>query len=210
METHLYQSLFAIAIIQLLAVASPGPDFAIVTRTALVEGKKHALAVTLGILLGICVHLTWSITGIALLINSIPKLKITIQFIGAAFLFYMGMQCLLSNLKKSSGSVLDESQIKTGNIYVQIRKGFLTNVLNPKATLYFLSLSAQITNPSNPNYVKFLFALIILFVSGFWFSMCSFLITRPMIKSKFLKAEGFINGLTGVALLYFGVRLVIN
>ena len=140
-----------IALVHLMAVASPGPDFAIVLRYAVRFGRQQALAASIGIGAAILLHVTWSLVGIAVLIQTTPWLFKVLSIAAAAYLAYIGVMALRSKAPLHPEQAIvgnaEETIPSAGKAFVA---GFITNGLNPKATLFFLSLFAVIISPFTP------------------------------------------------------------
>ena len=129
---------FIITFVHLLAAASPGPDFLLVTQQTLSSGKKSGILCSLGIALGLSVHIIYSALGLAAVIaNSLTALWI-IKSLGGSYLIYLGVKGIRSRPR----NVVSEIACDAENIssYKSIGKGFLCNVLNPKAPIYFVAL----------------------------------------------------------------------
>lgn len=124
-----------VVVIHLLAVMSPGPDFALVSRNSFVYSRRSGVFSALGIALGLGVHVAYSLVGIGLLIAQSIVLFSTIKFIGAAYLIYLGVRSLLSKKKPAGAELLEEKSDITK--FAALKQGFLTNILNPKVTLFF-------------------------------------------------------------------------
>src|SRR3989344_4932597 len=126
-----------VALLHFLAVVSPGPDFVIITKNTIAHSRKIGVYSAIGVALGISVHVIYSIIGIGLIISKSILLFNAIKLLGASYLIYIGYKALTSKSKISSKKVKADKEIS----YLQaIKIGFLTNVLNPKATLFFFSL----------------------------------------------------------------------
>src|SRR3990167_451741 len=127
-----------VVVVHMLAVMSPGPDFEMISRNSLVYSRKVGVysAVCLG--LGILVHVTYSLIGIGLIISKSILLFSILKFVGAAYLIYVGYGCLRVKSRQEQNSA-GEKRSDLGK-FSAVRMGFLTNALNPKATMFFFSL----------------------------------------------------------------------
>lgn len=138
-----------VALAHLLAVISPGPDLAVVLSTASSKGIREGVKTSLGVAIGIGIHVAYCLVGIALLLKSNQALFNVIRTVGSLYLIWLAW-----NLAKSalSSRKSEDQQISkpTGSGFT---KGLVTNVLNPKATLFFLALFTQVvsrsTSPGN-------------------------------------------------------------
>src|SRR3989338_2489374 len=120
-----------VAVIHLLAVMSPGPDFVLISRNSLIYSRKVGVYSAVGLGLGILVHVTYSLIGIGLIISKSIVLFSILKYAGAAYLIYIGYKCVRAKPLEQAETELPK-QADLGKL-AAIRMGFLTNVLNPKA-----------------------------------------------------------------------------
>lgn len=142
---ELLLSCITIGLISLLAAMSPGPDFAVVMKNSLFGSRRLGLVTAVGVGLGILLHVTYSLVGIGLLISQSIILFSIIKYIGALYLFYLAYQ-LLKQKKPEKVEESTEKQI-TPSPAAAFWEGLLTNALNPKVTLFFLSIFTQVIDP---------------------------------------------------------------
>lgn len=128
----------AVATITILAVISPGPDFAMVTRNSYTYGIKTGLLCALGIAIGVQVHVFYTVFGITLVIMNSPTLFLIVKLIGVIYLVYIGFKSLTNKVKISSNNAVSRP-LSALNAF---KNGFLTNALNPK-TMFFCSFCVQ-------------------------------------------------------------------
>lgn len=200
-----------IATVHLMAVASPGPDFAIVLRYAVRYGRQQALAASLGIGVAILLHVTWSLVGIAVLIQTTPWVFKALSLAAAAYLAYIGVQAL-----KSKAPAHPEQAIAAGdNDTVPSAKkafiaGFITNGLNPKATLFFLSLFAVIISPVTPLCYKIIYGVYMAVATAAWFCMLSVLLTHTKVRAFLLLKGYWFDRIMGLLLLALAMHLLVS
>ena len=135
--------LVSVITITLLAVISPGADFAMVSRNSMFLSRRAGLLTALGISLGVLVHVTYSMLGIGLLISQSILLFNLVKFAGAAYLIWLGIGMLRSR-KLDPQQVVAAPQLSD---WQALRVGFLTNALNPKTTLFVVALFTQVISP---------------------------------------------------------------
>ena len=128
--------LVAVAIFTLLAVISPGADFAMVTRSSYAQGRKAGLAAAVGIALGVQVHVLYTVLGIAVIISQSPMLFLAMKVVGAGYLIYLGYKSV-TNTRRIS---LEGGAPNSASVLQALRTGFLTNALNPKTMLFVVCL----------------------------------------------------------------------
>lgn len=195
--------------IMLLAVASPGPDFVITVRNAVLHSQKIGIYTAIGIGLGICVHLTYSILGLAALISQSVMLFNVIKFAGAAYLIYIGFKALRSKGYDQQVIVGDTDKPKAISDAKALWQGLLTNVLNPKATMFFLALLPQFMGPEMAMNQKLLLGATAVIIPTIWFIGVSVILNQKHIRRTFLKSAKWIDRVCGGLLMALGVRLAL-
>ena len=137
--------IIAVATITILAVISPGADFAMVTRNSLLHGRMAGLLAALGIAAGVQLHVLYTMLGVGVLIQQSPQWFSAIKFAGALYLIYVGYQTWGS---RPGSDALAEGTPKKLTALGAFRTGFLTNALNPKTTLFVVSVYTQVVHPA--------------------------------------------------------------
>jgi RhtB (resistance to homoserine/threonine) family protein len=193
-----------------LPLISPGPDFIVAVRNSILYSRKIGLVTALGFALGVIVHVVYTLFGIAAIIAQSVVLFNILKYAGAAYLFYIGYKSL-----RSKG--FDENQNETeGRVQKDMtpRKalwsGFLTNVLNPKATLFFLAVFSQFINANTPMIEQLAYGGLCITMTGIWFSIVAIVLTNSKIKAVFLKATKYIDRVCGAVLIALGIKLALS
>lgn len=191
--------LITLSFISLMGAMSPGPDFAIVTRFALTGCRKSAIYASLGITIAILFHLSYCFIGIKLLLQNQMLFSI-IQVFGSLYLGYIGIKLLLAKKTKPNESP---------NLQKAFKTGFFTNLLNPKASLFFISIFSQAGAFGLSSNFLVVSSMIILLITFLWFSSLSFLITNRAFLPFFLKFQSILMKIMGIALLALAVSNLI-
>jgi len=201
--------LITVATLHLLAVMSPGPDFVMITRNSLMYSKRTGIFSAVGLGLGILVHVAYSLVGIGLLISKSIVAFSVIKYLGAGYLIYIGFQSIRS---KARQVVNEQVEIKAVdlNAWQAMKIGFLTNVLNPKATLFFLALFTQVINQSTPLYVKLFYGIEMSVMTFVWFSLVSLIFTNSVVKNKFSGIQHYLERATGLILIGLGIKVAMS
>ncbi len=197
-----------VVVVHLLAVASPGPDFAMVMRQSLVAGRKAALWTSVGIGAGILVHVVYSLLGIGLIISQSIQLFNLIKLAGAGYLLFIGWKSLRAQPNESQVTVAVPGQ-QDYPVAKALRIGFLTNALNPKATLFFLSLFSVIIKPDTPQSIQALYGLYMAVATGVWFCGLSLVLTQSRVRQGFARCGHWVERLMGAVLIALGIRLAL-
>jgi RhtB (resistance to homoserine/threonine) family protein len=177
-----------------IAMVSPGPDFLITMRNALGVGRASGIATAIGIGCAIFVHVGYSVVGIAVLISQSILLFSIIKYLGAAYLIWMGIGALRS---QGWEMAVEKAKNKHKSLKKSFTEGFVTNVLNPKATLFFLALFTQVIAPETPLSWQLIYGTSIALVVMAWFSTVSVLLTQPKIRAKLSAMSIWIDRVTG-------------
>lgn len=196
-----------ILLVHLLGVASPGPDFIMTVRNSLTYSRRTGIFTALGIALGIIVHLIYCLLGLAVIISQSILLFNTIKMLGAGYLIYIGVK---SWRARGSGIVIGDCHKKADiSPAVAVKIGFLTNVLNPKATLFFLGLFTLVIQPDTPRSVLAVASVIMVTNTMLWFSLVAIFFTQKRVRSVFERFQGFFNKLFGGLLVMLGVKVAL-
>ena len=204
-----YMSEFiTIALVHLVAVASPGPDFAIVVRNSISYGRRIAMYTSVGVGLGILLHVAYSLIGLSVVIKTTPWLYSAISYLSAAYLLYLAWGALRAGPSDSAATVSTSGQTAAISPKKALVSGFLTNGLNPKATLFFLSLFTAIIDIETPFAVKAFYGIYLAVATGVWFCFLSYLFSTSRV-AKLIGDKGYwLDRLMGVVLVALAIRLV--
>ncbi|MGS0692526.1 LysE family translocator [Shewanella sp. 0m-4] len=203
------QLLISLSFIHLIALASPGPDFALVVRLATQESRAAAVASALGIAVAILGHTLLSLTGVSLIIQSSALLFTLVQLAGASYLAWMGMGAIKAAWLHWKDPVSIETATQGRGItpYKGFMQGLYTNILNPKALVFFITLFSTLITPQVSFATKSMAALLLFSLSFIWFSLIAVVLSKPTIQLKMKQASPLINLVTG--LVFIGVALMI-
>jgi len=201
-----------IAIAHMLAVASPGPDFAMVVRQSLAHGRRAAIWTSIGIRSAILVHVSYALLGIGILLRTYPVAFVAVKYLGAGYLAWIGVKALMSRPRHALaeapfGSKAAITRPAEPAPRAAWTTGFLTNVFNPKATLFFVAIFASLIDPATPKVIQGAYGLWMSASTMAWFIMVSVFFTRESIRSAFLKGGHWIDRVMGVVLIGLAAAL---
>lgn len=197
-----------VVVAHLLAVMAPGPDFIMITRNSIAYSRKTGIYSSIGLGLGILVHVTYSLIGIGLIISQSIVLYSTIKYLGAAYLIYIGYKSIHS--KSGAGVDLFEEKKEDISKFAAIRIGFLTNALNPKVTLFFLALFTQVIDPTTPLWVKILYGAEMSVVTSLWFSLVTYMFSHRQIKTRINFVQRYVERAMGAILIALGIKIAFS
>ncbi|MDK1289478.1 LysE family translocator [Pseudoalteromonas umbrosa] len=197
-----------IAVAHFFAVASPGPDFAIVLKQSVQQGRRNALYTSAGVGLGIFVHVSYCLLGVALVLSKSPDLFNLFKYAAGAYLAYMGVQALRAQKNVEPMASIEGGQNNESD-FKALRRGFLVNALNPKATLFFLSLFTLMIDPETPQAVQIFYGLYMALATWIWFSLLSVFLSKSRVRSFFHRAGHWFDRGIGVVLILLAMRVVL-
>lgn len=207
-----------LASIQFAATASPGPAFVVGIRNAIVYGRVTGIATGIGLGLGVAVHVTLVLTGISLIVEQSPFVYNVIKYAGAAYLVCVGVKCLMSacktfkqkNRKPGELKISDLNKKENKSLLLAVFQGFMTNLLNPKAVIFFTSVFSQFISLHTIMPIKILFGSTSVFIEASWYVLISMLLTNQSIQRKFLSVTHWIDSVFGGLIIFLGFRLAIH
>ncbi len=200
-----------LAAIALLGAMSPGADFVLVTRNSLVHSRKIGIFTAVGIGLGVLVHVFYTLAGIGLIISKSILLFNLIKYAGAIYLIYLGLKSINAKPQFQENEIEKESdKAKIISPTKAMLSGIATNALNPKVTLFFLSLFMQFISTGTPFLIQVLLGLEVAFVIGSWFVIVAMLFSNDALKSKIKRFGHWLEHLTGAVLILLGIKVALS
>ena len=196
--------LLSVSIIAVFMSISPGSDFVMVSRNSIFYGRSAGIYSALGVGLAIWIHVAYSIAGLAVLIANSILLFTIIKFLGAAYLIYIGWTTLRSNKEIHIDSEKTRSQLTH---FLAFKQGFISNALNPKTTIFFLSLFTQVVDVETPLVIQLIYGSIISFAHFIWFCTVSIFLSKPIFLESFNKHKRTVERIVGAALIGFGLKV---
>ena len=200
LETSLF-----IATLATLGMISPGPDFFLVVKNAARYRRSLAMMTVFGVIMGVVTHMTYCVAGLAVVITATPWLFNLLKYAGAGYLIWIGIQALRSH----GDSKLDvtnvvRQQTSYKSAFIQ---GYLCNLLNPKATLFFLSVFTQVLSIDSGMGEKLWYAFIIVILAVIWWPILVILIQSAPVRRGLAKAQKVVDKVLGVVLIGLGIRV---
>lgn len=208
-------TLLTLVTVHVIALMSPGPDFALVVQNAGRYGRQTGIAIALGLSLGILLHSILSLTGASLLIHQQPTLFALLQAAGGSYLLWLGIGAVRSVLTPIFRPTVHTETVAApkriiANSKQALVKGFTTNILNPKALVFFISLLSTIV-PVDMSISGKITAIAILWITSFlWFAMLAWLLTGKRLQQKIQQWTPYIDGICGVLFVTIGSMILLN
>ncbi|MEJ1978943.1 MAG: LysE family transporter [Acetobacteraceae bacterium] len=193
-----------IAALWLAATAVPGPDFLLITRISITQGRPAALRAALGVATGIAVWGIAGFFGIHALFVASPWLYAALKLGGGAYLLVLGVRLLANS---GTAPAPGAQPARSGRAF---RLGMVTNLANPKAPLFVSSLFAA-TLPQHPPAALGIAAVGLMFAIALgWFVLVARFLTIRRVAMAFARLRRWIDRAAGLAFMGFGTRLMLD
>ncbi|MGO2506656.1 MAG: LysE family translocator [Psychrobacter alimentarius] len=219
--------------VHLLAAASPGPDFVLVSQQTLAKGRRTGLICSLGITFGLGIHVIYSVLGLATVIAHSQPLLTAIKWLGGGYLIYLGWQGIRAKPKKPSDALyltdtdtsvsqpaLSQQDMATSapndiannteTPFAILCRGFFCNVFNPKAPVYFVAIFTLVLSPDIPLWQLAIYGVWMMVLQMAWFSTVVMLLSIPAIHQRFQRFEHWIDRILGSAMIVLGLNLILR
>ncbi|PMW99516.1 amino acid transporter [Pseudomonas sp. FW215-R2] len=196
----------AVITITLLACISPGPDFAMVSRNGLLLSRRAGVLTAMGIGLGVLVHVGYTLLGLGWVLQQTPWLFNALKLAGAGYLVYLGIKMLRSrpDVQPQNAPPPALSDLAA------LRTGFLTNALNPKTSIFIVSLFMGVVRPDTGLAVQLAYGLFIAGAHVVWFSLVALCFSAGRVREKLMAARLWIDRAFGGLLVSFGILLSLS
>jgi threonine/homoserine/homoserine lactone efflux protein len=190
---------------------TPGPDMALVLRNGVRGGVRTAWWTGLGCCAGITVYAAGSAIGLAAVLAASATAFMVVKLVGAAYLVHLGVMALWHSRKKPEGpaSVVAPTPAPTVGRRAAFRQGLVSNLLNPKIALIFLTLIPQFVSPGEPASTTGVLAAVFLGLAVLWWRVFSLavgvlggLLSRERVRTT-------VERVTGTVLIGLGVRVAL-
>lgn len=202
------ENFYLFVITCIFLVILPGPDTAIMTKNTLTVGRQGGFKTMLGICCALSIHTLTAILGLSAIIAKSVLLFSIFKYIGAVYLIYLGIKSLWTLRNKEKAETTTENKYKNKSSFKQ---GFLTNLLNPKIAVFFLTFLPQFVNPESHTFMPFLIlGITYIVLTVVWYLFYIYLLNQISAFMKKPKTQKVIEGITGTILIVFGIKLALE
>jgi threonine/homoserine/homoserine lactone efflux protein len=195
-----------VTLVHLLALISPGPDFFLACRNSIQYSSTIGMWTAVGFGMGVAIHISYTLFGLTWASAQSNFLLDLIKYLGAIYLIYLGISSIFSK-RTLIQTTTEHTPHLNINRFVAIRMGFLTNLLNPKATLFFLSLFTIIIGPEVKLSVIILLSFILISSTIIWFSWVAIFLDQQKIRNLIEAYQLEFNRFFGLLLIVIGIRI---
>lgn len=206
--------LLTVAGITLLAVLSPGPNFVIITKNALIHSRQAGVYTALGVVAGNAIYVIAGALGFTALVAQSEDLLTLIRLMGAAYLVYVGATLFLSSSKPTDAAMQSHRGVDPRYNSPSFSKrnafqsGLFTMLTNPTAALFYLATFAAVLPPNTKLSVKIIAAIIILTIDLVWHPFLAWFFSNQLFQKFYTKRDKWINVTFGLILIGLAIRIV--
>ncbi len=199
--------LSGIMAVHLAAVISPGPNFLVITQTSIRDSRYSGLSSAVGVAFASALWALVALLGVSVLFETATWLYSLLKLLGGAYLIYLGVQSWRHSKKLLLSS---EAPLATRSAWRSFRTGFLTNLTNPKAAVFFGSIFAALLSPSLPLWVRGAAVGLVFFNALWWYALVAVVFSARKVQQAYAKAKRYIDRAVGGFLVLLGLRLVLS
>jgi len=200
------RSLATIAGLVLLGCISPGPNFLVVTSTAMSVSRGAGLAAGLGVALASLSWASLAVAGLALVLQQAAWLLTALRLAGAGYLVYLGIKIILGARKPMPLAGRSGAAASAAS---NVRSGFLTSMTNPKAAAFFGSLFVVTLPVGAPAWVYGAVLAIVTALSAAWHCGLALFFSLGAVQATYRRFKAAISTVMGGVLVLLGVRLLV-
>ncbi|MEH7249358.1 LysE family translocator [Neobacillus niacini] len=203
------ENFYLFVVMCILLILLPGPDTAIATKNTLSVGRTGGFKTMLGTCCALLIHTLAAVAGLSAIIVKSALLFSFFKYAGAAYLVYLGAKTLwaLRN-KQVTPEISAESRYEGKSCFKQ---GFLTNLLNPKVAVFFLTFLPQFVDSGSPTLIPFLImGITYTFLTAIWFFIYIYLLNQIGAFMKRPRTQRVMEAATGTILIGFGIKLALE
>ena len=198
-----------VAVLHIVALVTPGPDFFFVSQTAVSRSRREAMMGVLGITGGVMVWSGVALLGLNLILEKMAWLHSIIMVGGGLYLCWMGYQMLRGAFKKKVATE-EVPAVELAHGGRSFLKGLLTNLSNPKAIIYFGSVFSLFVGDSVGGAERWGLFVMIALETFAWFTLVASLFALPKMRRGYQRLARWIDGMAGALFTGFGIHLIIS
>jgi RhtB (resistance to homoserine/threonine) family protein len=205
--SHYFYELLGLMAVFSIMIVSPGADFALVVRQSIVHGRRSAIVTSFGIGASLLFHISYTVLGLGLIVSKSLYLFSMLKWAGAAYLFYLGVKALRAPSPEAPAEVAEGESAKQLSALRCFLMGFVTNALNPKAVLFFLSLFSALVSHETPILIQAGYGVVMSTALISWFIAVSTFFTMQSVRDRFVAWGRWFNRVTGYVFIGLGIKL---
>ena len=207
-------NLWAFLGLSILVITAPGPDTIVVTKNAVLHGRRSGLATSLGVNSGLLIWTAGAALGLDALIRASAVAFDTLKVLGAVYLIWLGVNALRSAGRRADLPLVEEGGAGRGGPGAAargFRQGLLTNLANPKIAVFFTSLLPQfVAGRSSALPALALLGTLFVTINLVWMSAYALVASRISAVLTRRRVRAVLGRVTGAVLIGFGIRVALE
>jgi RhtB (resistance to homoserine/threonine) family protein len=204
------ENFYLFVIMCILLILLPGPDTAIATKNTLTVGRTGGFRTMFGTCCALLIHTLAAVVGLSAIIVKSAFLFSIFKYFGAAYLVFLGIKTLWALRQNKTAA----TEMTAGSKYDNkscFKQGFLTNLLNPKVAVFFLTFLPQFVDSGSDSFIPFLImGITYTLLTALWFLFYIYLLNQIRTIMKKPKTQMLMEGITGTILISFGIKLALE
>lgn len=192
-----------------VAIVSPGPNFIFVVNRSLSDSRRAGFYSAFGVATGSGIFAASGLLGLLVLITTLPYFSTFIRYLGGGYLLYLGVTMLFSCRQSLVVATKTEGR-DTMPPQKAYWTGLMTNLTNPKAWAFYLSLFTLMIENHYPSWAKVFLAISMFLISFGWYALMALLISDRRVQGSFLRLQPLIKSVLGSLLILFGGKLLLR
>jgi threonine efflux protein len=198
----MFTTLATIWVLHIVAMVSPGANFLLVSQLAASNNTRNALRAAAGVAVGAAIWSASAVLGMHAVFSAFPSVRLGLQLMGGVYLLW-----LASRLWRAGTPDLGDAGAAMSG-WTAFRRGFLTNITNPKSALFFGSVFAA-SFPANPSHTLQVAAVAMIVCNALtWHTLLAYLFSRPRVRQAYARHKDRANRVAGVLLCGMGASLL--
>ena len=200
--------MLTVALVQIVALITPGPNFFFVSQLAASRSRREALAGVLGIALGVAAWAALALLGLQILLDRLAWLQRGIAIAGGAYLCWMGFQMLRAAWKAKPDAAAPVVDVRQSSPWRALVRGLATNLANPKAAVYFASIFSAFVGEGMSAATRWGLWAMVTAETFAWFALVAAIFALPAMRRGYVRASRWIDGGAGAIFTLFGLHLI--
>jgi threonine efflux protein len=197
-----FNVLLALSGVLLLSIVSPGPNFVIVTSTA-VASRRAGLATGLGLAAASGTWACIAIAGLSFIVTHVAWVGTVLRLAGASYLVWLGVKMLLT-----ARQPLQVSAQANGSGWTAAKKGYVVSMTNPKAIAFYGSIFALMVPAGAPQWLNISVVVLAVVLSCLWYCSMALLASHPTVRGFLVRRKAALDSVVGVVLIGLGGRML--
>ncbi len=196
-------------------LVSPGAGVTITSRNAFLYGRESGLLTAFGIVASSIIHKAYSLLGFSWVLNMYPSLFSVVKYLGSFYLIYLGINCFINgrSIRYEKPDKSEKKEIVKKHKHISkwkaFRIGFITDLLNPMASIVFLSIVSSTISPSTPTSMLLLYMFLLICSSICWYSTLAIFFSNSKLNIWLDRHKTIIEYLNGSTLIFLGLRIIL-